>query len=274
MITVLHGDCRALMPTLGLFDAVITDPPYEMSFMQQAWDGTGIAYAVDTWRVMLDALKPGAYMAAFGGTRTFHRMAVAIEDAGFEIRDTLSWIYGSGFPKSNTALKPSWEPIILARKPPIGSVAANGAAHGTGMLNIEACRIEADDKTPAPVGQYGRPSIGTTGHKGLRDGSADHLGRWPANVLHDGSEEVLEAFAAYGSRGAAAPASGATCEAAIRPWRGVGSTGFRLIACRPFTATPAPPPASSTAARRARPIAPAASTRPSSQWRSCAGSAG
>src|SRR5690606_16755659 len=98
--------------------------------------------------------KPGAYLASFGGTRTFHRMMVAIEDAGWELRDTLMWVYGSGFPKSHngewggTALKPAWEPIILARKPFKGTVAQNFARHGTGGLNIDGCRIEISEELP------------------------------------------------------------------------------------------------------------------------------
>ena len=151
------------------FDACVTDPPYGLAFMGKGWDHS--VPGADFWTPTLRVLKPGAYLLAFGGTRTFHRLACAIEDAGFELRDTLMWVYGSGYPKSRnlgdgrgTALKPAWEPIILARKPLVGTVAENAAAWGTGALNIDACRI------------------------------GEQAGRWPANVLHDGSGEVLAAF--------------------------------------------------------------------------------
>ncbi len=207
-VRVLHGDMREVLPTLSGLDACVCDPPYELSFMGKTWDGTGIAFQTDTWRLVYDALKPGAHLLAFGGSRTFARMFCAIEDAGFEYRDTLMWLYGTGFPKSHnigngwgTALKPAFEPIGMFRKPLDNcTVAANVLKHGTGAINIDACRIEANDKTPAPVGQYGGSSIGPTGHNGIRDGSADALGRWPANLLHDGSDEVEAAFAAFGER--------------------------------------------------------------------------
>ncbi|MBP7532418.1 MAG: site-specific DNA-methyltransferase, partial [Ottowia sp.] len=146
----------------------------------------------------LRVAKPGAYLAAFGGTRTFHRLACAIEDAGWELRDTLMWVYGSGFPKSHngdwggTALKPAWEPIILARKPLTGTVAANHAAHGTGGLNIDGCRVpgEKPATTRGAGGQNGAYS--PLGAQGRIDD--DGLGRWPANLIHDGSDEVLAGF--------------------------------------------------------------------------------
>lgn len=157
----------------------------------------------------LRVLKPGGHLLAFGGSRTYHRMACAVEDAGFEVRDQIMWVYGSGFPKSHngewggTALKPAHEPIVLARKPLIGTVEANWRAHGTGALNIDGCRIEAVDKTPAPVGKFVGSTIGSNGHSGIRDGRSDALGRWPANLIHDGSEEVLAAFPqAKGQQGA------------------------------------------------------------------------
>ncbi|MDE1918969.1 MAG: site-specific DNA-methyltransferase, partial [Sphingomonadales bacterium] len=151
--------------------------------------------------------KPGAYLLAFGGTRTSHRMACAIEDAGWEIRDTIMWIYGSGFPKSHngpwggTALKPAHEPIIMARKPLIGTVAANVLAHGTGALNIDLCRVEWPDGIAPEIGtpSWGGPAKKSTAVPG-QDGATverrppSQLGRWPANVIHDGSDEVLAAF--------------------------------------------------------------------------------
>jgi DNA modification methylase len=137
-------------------DSIVTDPPYELGFMGKAWDKTGIAYNVELWKQCLRVLKPGGHMLCFGGTRTYHRMACAIEDAGFEIRDCIQWIYGSGFPKSKLHLKPANEPICVARKPgPINP------------LNIEELK-------------------GT-----LPDTQAS---RWPANVILDGCAEVLAGF--------------------------------------------------------------------------------
>ena len=103
MTHTLHlGDCRAVMATLddNSIDAIVCDPPYELGFMGKAWDNSGIAYDVTVWQQCLRVLKPGGHLIAFGGSRTYHRLAVAIEDAGFEIRDQIQWIYGSGFPKS------------------------------------------------------------------------------------------------------------------------------------------------------------------------------
>jgi hypothetical protein len=136
---VVHGEALEVLRTLpgNCADAIVTDPPYELGFMGKKWDATGIAYSVELWREVLRVLKPGGHLLAFGGTRTYHRMTCAIEDAGFEIRDCVAWMYGTGFPKSlngpwgGTALKPAHEPIVLARKPLIGTVAANvpGARH-------------------------------------------------------------------------------------------------------------------------------------------------
>ena len=188
-----NGDCRDVLRTLDAesIDACVTDPPYGLSFMGKGWD-RGVP-GVEFWAEVLRVLKPGAHLLAFGGSRTFPRLAVAIEDAGFEIRDTLSWLYGSGFPKSHnlpgglgTALKPGWEPIILARKPFRGTVKANVAAHGTGALNIDGCRVGEDGGTKSTL-TTGAASLNTFGH-GLNGGGKIALdaGRWPANVLHDG----------------------------------------------------------------------------------------
>jgi site-specific DNA-methyltransferase (adenine-specific) len=152
-------------------------------------------------RQVFRVLKPGAYLLAFGGTRTFHRLASAIEDAGFEIRDQIGWAYGSGFPKSHnlgegrgTALKPAWEPICLARKPLIGTNAENIARFGTGGLNIDECRVEGENTTTKNRTAGGRSReqyrTGTTFGGNV---PTDH-GRWPANLIHDGSDEVLAAF--------------------------------------------------------------------------------
>ena len=224
----LHlGDCRVMLGAIATesIDAIVTDPPYELTaarpggrsaatrgavmrgFMGLEWDATGIAYDPALWRECLRVLKPGAHLLAFGGTRTAHRMVCAIEDAGFEIRDSILWIYGSGFPKSKnlvgarqgwgSALKPAHEPIVLARKPLAErTLEANVARYGTGALNIDACRV------PAPEGSVVRVAHFESGAKrgfggGLKGGSRtepQRLGRWPANVIHDGSDEVLAAF--------------------------------------------------------------------------------
>lgn len=189
---IVAGDLFDVLPTLpeACADACVTDPPYELGFMGKAWDGRGVAFQVDTWRQVSRVLKPGAHLVAFGGTRTFHRLTCAIEDAGFEIRDCLSWLYGQGFPKSlnvgggrGTALKPSWEPIILARKPFRGCVVANVIEHGTAALNIDACRIEGDKRDPGFVSPNSKGIWG--GAEQQRDWADADLGRWPSNVLLD-----------------------------------------------------------------------------------------
>lgn len=207
-------------------DVIITDPPYGLTsitkrfgkenstaakygkdgsfsrlskgFMGKQWDGTGIEYNVDFWKQCFKVLKPGGYLLAFGGTRTFHRIACAIEDAGFEVRDTLMWLFGSGFPKSHnitefkgygTSLKPAYEPIIMARKPIENTVAENMLKYGVGGLNIDECRIESETITShnAPKGTFagGQPNRGsdTSSYK-------TYEGRFPANVITDGSDEV------------------------------------------------------------------------------------
>lgn len=171
--SLYRGDCIDGMRKLrgDSIDAVVTDPPYGLGFMGKGWDHA--VPGAEFWVEALRVAKPGAHLAAFGGTRTFHRLACAIEDAGWELRDTLMWVYGSGFPKPHngpwggTNLKPAWEPIILARKPFDGTVASNYAAHGTGGLNLDSCGV---------------------GSK-VSDG-----GRFPANLIHDGSDDVLAAF--------------------------------------------------------------------------------
>jgi DNA modification methylase len=305
---LIEGDCLAAMRAMAArgetVHAVVTDPPYHLTsivkrfgganaapavhgtdglyarasagFMGKEWDGGDIAFRVETWRAAWDVLPPGGHVVAFGGTRTFHRMAVAIEDAGFEIRDTLMWLYGTGFPKSHdvskgidkaagvarevvatekvrdirngngralgegihasgrdgptymqreitapgspeaaawqgwgTALKPAWEPIILARKPLAGTVAQNVLAHGTGALNIDGCRVPNNGEIIAaglsdPANRKGvvGTDLGFTAASAERFQSAqiasleraNRMGRWPANVVHDGSDEVEAAF--------------------------------------------------------------------------------
>ena len=230
-LRILIGDCCARMAELDAdsIDSCVTDPPYHLTsivkrfgahnaapakvgktgayarasrgFMGQTWDGGDVAFDPETWAAVYRVLIPGAHLVAFSGTRTYHRMACAIEDAGFEIRDQLAWVYGSGFPKSHnqpggwgTALKPAWEPICLARKPLVGTVAKNIAAHGTGAINIDGCRVEGEgNKTFArDAGDRSREQYRT----GTTVGAAvpTDLGRWPANIIHDGSDEVLAGF--------------------------------------------------------------------------------
>jgi len=268
---ILVGDSRETLKGLAdsSVDSCVCDPPYELGFMGKAWDSTGIAYDVGLWREVLRVLKPGGHLLAFGGTRTHHRMVCAIEDAGFEIRDEIQWLYGSGFPKSldvskaidkaacaerevvgkvagmgkqnpkwngtaqgraensfkseydattpatvaakqwqgwGTALKPACEPICVARKPLGGTVAANVLAHGTGAINVDGCRVDGTVTTNPLV-----RNVGGFGNNGMANQaeppqSVTSQGRWPANVIHDGSEEVLAAFAVAGeSKGAFAP---------------------------------------------------------------------
>lgn len=236
-ITVHHGDSREVLKTLAdnSVDSCPCDPPYALAsivkrfgksgsapakvgktgayarasagFMGKKWDTGEAAFDPDFWVEVYRVLKPGAHVAAFGGTRTYHRLACAIEDAGFEIRDQLAWAYGSGFPKSHnqsgefegcgSALKPAWEPICLARKPMIGTIAANLKRYGTGALWIDGCRIETDGDRPLILSdrRAGNQVYGE-GLQGSKSAGSTSLGRWPANIVHDGSAEVVAAFPA------------------------------------------------------------------------------
>lgn len=250
---ILRGDCRERLKEVpdGTIDAIVTDPPYELGFMGKRWDSSGVAYDVATWRECLRVLKPGGHLLAFGGSRTYHRIACAIEDAGFEVRDSIHWIYGSGFPKSlniakeidrklgveptvvgtetrtneasglvavgqgartkverkitvptspqaaawegwGTALKPAHEPVIVARKPLEGTVAANVLAHGTGGMNLDACRVGDEVRFNAAAGNTGdTPAslapVNVTGYEG-----AEVEGRWPPNILLSHEVECQE----------------------------------------------------------------------------------
>lgn len=225
------GDCLALLRALpdNCVDAIVTDPPYGLTndsggphgkgqntafsrsragagrggFMGLKWDAA--VPGVEVWAECLRVLKPGGHLLAFASTRTQHRMCTRIEDAGFEIRDMIAWMYGSGFPKSRngiwggTALKPAIEPITLARKPLIGGLQANALAFGTGGLNIEACRVAP---TTGSMVRYGEASQDCRYEEtrnsafamkpGVRNSAED--GRWPANLIHDGSVEALSRF--------------------------------------------------------------------------------
>lgn len=216
---ILIGDCLELLRDIAdeSIDSIVTDPPYGLSFMGKKWDYD--VPSIEIWGECLRVLKPGGYLLAFAGTRTQHRMAVRIEDAGFEIRDMIAWMYGSGFPKSHngqwggTALKPSIEPITMARKPLIGTVAANWAEHGTGALNIDGCRISTTEDTARVSNgaiRGGNFAGGASAPCPIAGGHDE--GRWPANLLHDGSDEVVALFPA--KAGASAPVRGTESSAA------------------------------------------------------------
>jgi site-specific DNA-methyltransferase (adenine-specific) len=203
---LLKGNCLELLAEMpdNSVDSIVTDPPYELGFMGKSWDNSGIAYNVELWSQALRVLKPGGHLLAFGGSRTYHRLASAVEDAGFEIRDQIMWLYGSGFPKSlnlkdewqgwGTALKPAHEPIVVARKPLIGTVATNVLTYGTGAMNIDGSRVVTDETLS--IGSNNRQNAAV--NFGMKDNKETQrqnaAGRWPANVIHDGSEEVLEGF--------------------------------------------------------------------------------
>tara|TARA_R100001509_G_scaffold113836_1_gene69026 strand:+ start:3870 stop:5159 length:1290 start_codon:yes stop_codon:yes gene_type:complete len=246
---ILCGDSLEVLKDFedNYFDSVVTDPPYGLAFMGKKWDYD--VPQVELWKEVYRVLKPGGHILSFAGSRTYHRMAVNIEDAGFEIRDMLGWLYGSGFPKSHnigkavdklqgnkrevvgikknyqnkkgkdgymlnsdridlqdtkgnskwegwgTALKPAHEPIVMARKPFNTSVAENVLKHGTGGINIDECRVGTEkrennfnDFTNQSGNQFGN------GKEIKKIGTTIVEGRFPANIIHDGSEEVLEIF--------------------------------------------------------------------------------
>ena len=253
--TLYNGDCLVVMDNMKKcsVDSIVTDPPYHLTsiverfgkqgsapakfgtdgafaraskgFMGKEWDGGDIAFQVDTWRKCLELLKPGGHLIAFSGSRTYHRMAVAIEDAGFEIRDQCIWLYGSGFPKSHkvgegwgTALKPAHEPMVLARKPiDQKSVSENVLKHGVGGINIDDCRVQCEpdydivrpDRTDAQAynffrgGEQDRINVRNTTRQQPSSEQIQEInarGRFPSNVMHDGSSVVEDVFPDVSSR--------------------------------------------------------------------------
>ena len=253
-VEILHGDNVFELDLMAdnSVDAIVTDPPYGFSFMGKKWDYD--VPGVELWKQCLRVLKPGGHLLCFGGSRTYHRVVLNIEDAGFEIRDQLMWVYGSGFPKSldiskaidkaagaerevtgvsdkgsatgsivttgsgnlkkvfeitapatdaakqyngwGTALKPAHEPICLARKPLIGTVAGNVLEHGTGGLNIDGCRVGNEIRyNNAAANKAGGSSLNMSriGMPENADGR-ECVGRFPANLIHDGSDEVVQCF--------------------------------------------------------------------------------
>jgi site-specific DNA-methyltransferase (adenine-specific) len=232
-LTLHQGDCREVMASFdeNSIAAIVTDPPYGIHFMQKAWDTFGSAIGHDhhkgrersgsmhageydysknaafqswcqTWGAeAMRVLKPGGHMVVCGSPRTYHRLAAGLEDAGFEIRDCLQWLFGSGFPKSlnlhgewegwGTALKPAYEPIVLARKPLAGTVAANVQQWGTGGLNIDACRIgDADTRNLKKGGGNDFPHEDDSWQPRDVLFGSEH-GRWPANVALDEEAAAL-----------------------------------------------------------------------------------
>ncbi len=253
-------------------ESVVTDPPYELGFMGKSWDASGIAFDKKTWELAFQLLKPGGYLLAFSASRNYHRMAVAVEDAGFEIRDQIMWIYGSGFPKSlnigmgvdkkqgnervtvgertrnvkpfdddngwnsnnttgnhiytkgntewegwGTALKPAHEPIVMARKPLEGTVVDNVLEHGVGGINIDECRVGKEILEEQIAGRSNK--IGTFERKDMITPKRE--GRFPANVMHDGSDVVQDIFPnSKGSSGNGNAKVGETSKGAIPLRRG------------------------------------------------------
>jgi DNA modification methylase len=221
-----EGDCLEVLKQLetNSIHAVITDPPYGLAFMNKKWDHD--VPSVEIWREVLRVLKPGGHLLSFGGTRTYHRMVVNIEDAGFEIRDQIQWIYGSGFPKSHnikdgdfkgwgTALKPANEPICLARKPLEKglTVAENVLKYGCGAINIDESRVgtsadmnpnDFDDSKRKSPKFSGKFNNGEVGEFRSRVGEIPN-GRWPANLMFDEiaaemlDEQVSETMKMHGA---------------------------------------------------------------------------
>lgn len=247
---IYNGDMLDMLQVIEpeSIDAIVCDPPYELGFMNKSWDSTGIAFKKETWQNCFEVLKPGGYLLAFGGSRTYHRISCAIEDAGFEIRDCIMYLYGCGFSKSyniglaidkkngvdnrtgniradgvnnqnicydfkamkpkfeeridqnewqgwGTCLKPAYEPIIVARKPFKGSVVDNIIKYRVGGLNIDECRIPTNDDLArinrTDNGMFGIGKNNNNAQK-CKELGIEYGGRFPANVITDGSEEVAK----------------------------------------------------------------------------------
>lgn len=217
-IDLRHGDCIDVLATLpdNSVDAVVTDPPYGLAntdpkhvaetitrwvngeryylpsgrgFMGKAWDAFVPPVAV--WDECLRVLKPGGHVLAFAGSRTVDLMTLGLRLAGFEIRDSIAWLYGSGFPKGKSQLKPAHEPIVMARKPLVGTVATNVLEHGTGALNVDGCRVGDEVRVNPPGSTNPRVAMGGGWREEAKPREA--MGRWPANVLLEESQaEVLD----------------------------------------------------------------------------------
>jgi DNA modification methylase len=213
------GECENILPKLSenQFHAVITDPPYNLTFMGEEWDNKGSGHDFQKWfmtcaEAMLQVAKPGAHLLSFGGTRMWHRIACAIEDAGFEMRDTIMWVYSQGFPKNRggdigkivgvkqwegwgTVLKPAIEPIIMARKPLVGKAIECVLENGCGGINIDGCRV-GTDVVGWSGGGAGTGKTWNESNCGLRQGGEARpvAGRWPTNLIHDGSDEATRLF--------------------------------------------------------------------------------
>jgi len=281
-----EGDCLSVLKGLpdDSVDSIVTDPPYGLSFMGKKWDYD--VPSVDVWRECLRVLKPGGHLLAFAGSRTYHRLVVNVEDAGFEIRDQIMWVYGSGFPKSHnisktidraagaerevvgqrrgqgsipndrgkwglkpntpvditvpttpeakqwegwgSALKPAHEPIVVARKPLIGTIVENVLEHGTGGINIDGCRIPFQDESdlasvvnPTLTTKKGEKHTAGAMTGGIRRIDAgDAKGRFPANFIHDGSDEVVGLFPETGK------SAGGRIGNAKGAYSALGETGF------------------------------------------------
>jgi site-specific DNA-methyltransferase (adenine-specific) len=215
---VLQADCRTALLELpdGSADSVVTDPPYGQHFLRHVWDGSEVVFAPATWIQPLRVAKPGSYLMAFATPRRVHRLARAIEDVGWVIIDQLAWLSAMGFPKVGCirrrdgtpvvpgwggSLKPAMELICLAQKPCEGTVAQNLEKHGTGALHIDACRVPLPPADPLHQGVKHKAHKLDTAGQGWGFSALDRqpgLGRWPANVLHDGSQEVMDILAGYG----------------------------------------------------------------------------
>lgn len=203
------GDSRQELRKLSAdsFHACVTDPPYNLGTLNDAgWDSQ-VAFDSKMWREVLRVLKPGGWILSFGGPRTYHRMVTAIEDAGGEVHDQIAWVYSSGFPRGKdplpaiaaaggdpkswegygTTLKPSMEPIVLARKPRDGTVAYNAIQHGTGLLNIGASRVGNEERfNPAARNKAGSAGPYMAGKYGMPEAEGHTvIGRHPANLIID-----------------------------------------------------------------------------------------